>query len=221
MAAEEWVELPRTRPAAPDYRTPPPRRPRPLVTRDAGAGSAQLRNRHGLGLRCCSWRRWAHACAALSTGKRAPRPALDEKRDLRSAWPAIADRQVGSGWAEQLHPDDRRRVQEAWTAATGRGDHFDIEFRIRRFDGQYRWFKTRAVPIGDSHGRIIKWFGSNTDFEENKRAERRLKVQLERLDLLDRITRAIGARSRPRCDHPDPGTLGAGPPCPRLVPMSP
>jgi len=104
------------------------------------------------------------------------------------------ERQRGYGWAEQLHPDDRGRAQQAWTEATARGDQFDIEFRIRRADGVYRWFKTRAVPLRDGHGQIIKWFGSNTDFEDFKRSETRLQVQLERLDLLDRITRAIGAR---------------------------
>lgn len=104
------------------------------------------------------------------------------------------ERQRGYGWAEQLHPDDRARVQKAWAAATARGGQFDVEFRIRRADGLYRWFKTRAVPLRDSQGNIIKWFGSNTDFEEYKQSEHRLQVQLERVDLLDRITRAIGAR---------------------------
>ena len=60
---------------------------------------------------------------------------------------------------------------------------FEIEFRIRRADGQYRWFKTRAVPLRDAEGRIAKWFGSNTDIDDLKRAEeeiRRLNADLER-----------------------------------------
>jgi PAS domain S-box-containing protein len=105
-----------------------------------------------------------------------------------------AEEQLGYGWAEQLHPDDRARVQAEWAAATVRGDTFDIEFRIRRADGAYRWFKTRAVPLRDASGRIVKWFGSNTDFDDYKRTEQRLHAQLERLDLLDRLTRAIGER---------------------------
>jgi PAS domain S-box-containing protein len=104
------------------------------------------------------------------------------------------EHQRGYGWAQQLHPEDRRRVQKAWAAATARGDQFDVEFRIRRADGLYRWFKTRAVPLRNSQGQIIKWFGSNTDFEEYKQSERRLQTQLERLGLLDRITRVIGTR---------------------------
>jgi PAS domain S-box-containing protein len=104
------------------------------------------------------------------------------------------EEQIGYGWAEQLHPDDRERVQAEWTEATVRGDSFDIEFRIRRADGVYRWFKTRAVPIRDAAGIIVKWFGSNTDFEDFKQAEEKLHTQLERLNLLDRTTRAIGER---------------------------
>jgi PAS domain S-box-containing protein len=105
-----------------------------------------------------------------------------------------AEEQLGSGWAAHLHPDDRARVQAEWAAATARGDLFDVEFRIHRFDGAYRWFKTRAVPLRDAHGRIIKWFGSNTDFEAEKQSEARLQSHLERLHLLDQTTRAIGER---------------------------
>jgi PAS domain S-box-containing protein len=104
------------------------------------------------------------------------------------------EKQRGYGWAEQLHPDDRERVRAAWAASTSRGDAYDVEFRIRRWDGAYRWFKTRALPLRDHHGNISRWFGSNTDFEEHKVSEQRLRVQLERLDLLDRITRSIGSR---------------------------
>ena len=101
--------------------------------------------------------------------------------------------QLGSGWLEQVHPDDRVKVQMEWARVIGGGDVFDISFRIRRFDGVYRWFKTRAVPLRDPAGRILKWFGSNTDIEDFVIAERKLKVQLERLQLLDRTTHAIGS----------------------------
>ena len=101
--------------------------------------------------------------------------------------------QLGSGWLEQVHPDDRVKVQMEWARVIAGGDTFDISFRIRRFDGVYRWFKTRAVPLRDPAGRILKWFGSNTDIEDFVIADRKLKVQLERLQLLDRTTHAIGA----------------------------
>jgi PAS domain S-box-containing protein len=102
--------------------------------------------------------------------------------------------QLGYGWVEQLHPEDRERVQAEWGQATTRGDSFDIEFRIRRADGVFRWFKTRALPLRDGEGHIVKWFGSNTDIDAYKRSEARLQAQLERLKLLDRTTRATGER---------------------------
>ncbi|HKS54075.1 MAG TPA: PAS domain S-box protein [Steroidobacteraceae bacterium] len=102
--------------------------------------------------------------------------------------------QLGAGWAEQLHPDDRRHVEQEWTAAVVHKTAYDAEFRIRRHDGVYRWFKTRAIPLLDSRGEVVKWFGSNTDIQDYKFAEARMRTQLERLDLLDRTTRAIGSR---------------------------
>ncbi len=100
--------------------------------------------------------------------------------------------QFGTGWLEQVHPDDRVKVQMEWARVVGSGETYDVSFRIRRFDGVYRWFKTRAVPLRDPAGRILKWFGSNTDIEDFVIAERKLKVQLERMQLLDRTTHAIG-----------------------------
>jgi PAS domain S-box-containing protein len=100
--------------------------------------------------------------------------------------------QLGHGWLEQVHPDDRAQVQMEWARVVESGDTYDLSFRIRRFDGVYRWFKTRAVPLRDSAGRILKWFGSNTDIEDFVLAERKLKIQLERMQLLDRTTHAIG-----------------------------
>ena len=103
-----------------------------------------------------------------------------------------AEEQLGTGWAEAVHPDDRARVEVEWGLAVQRGDLYDEEFRLRRRDGTYRWFRTRGVPLRDATGTLVKWFGSNTDVEDYKQAEQRLRAQLERMDLLDRLTRAIG-----------------------------
>ena len=97
-----------------------------------------------------------------------------------------------------MHPDDRVNVQMEWARVVASGDTYDLSFRIRRFDGVYRWFKTRAVPLRDPAGRILKWFGSNTDIEDFVIAEPRLKVQLERMQLLDRTTHAIGVHQELR-----------------------
>jgi PAS domain S-box-containing protein len=89
--------------------------------------------------------------------------------------------QLGYGWLNQLHPDDRERVIAEWSAVAPRGDSFDIEFRIRRADGVHRWFKTRAIPFRDDNGRVVKWFGSNTDIDDNKQAHEALKESERRL----------------------------------------
>jgi len=83
--------------------------------------------------------------------------------------------QLGYGWLEQLHPDDRERVKAEWSAVAQSGAAFDIEFRIRCKDGAYRWFKTRAMPIRDTQGKLLKWYGSNTDIEDMKRAEEEVR----------------------------------------------
>ncbi|MBC8027771.1 MAG: PAS domain S-box protein, partial [Steroidobacteraceae bacterium] len=104
--------------------------------------------------------------------------------------------QLGNGWLEQLHHDDRVKVQLEWSRVIGSGDTFDTTCRIRRFDGVYRWFKTRAVPLRDPAGRILKWFGSHTDIEDSVVASNKLTVQLERMQLLDRTTHAIGTHQQ-------------------------
>jgi PAS domain S-box-containing protein len=79
--------------------------------------------------------------------------------------------QVGYGWIEQAHPDDRERVWEAWRAAVKSGTTFDLELRIRAAAGQYRWFKSRSVPLRDSDSVIKRWIGSHTDIDDLKRAD--------------------------------------------------
>lgn len=105
--------------------------------------------------------------------------------------------QLGYAWGPQVHPADRERGQAAWGASLASGAEFDSDYRIRRADGVYRWFKVRAVPLRDGSGSIVKWFGTNTDIEDYKLADQRLRTQLERLALLDRTTRAIGERQDP------------------------
>jgi len=106
--------------------------------------------------------------------------------------------QLGAGWLEQVHAADRERARNEWAGTVARGDSLDTELRIRRYDGVHRWFRARAVPLRDRTGGISKWFGSSTDIEDYKLAEQRQRTQLERMDLLDRTTRAIGDRQDPR-----------------------
>ena len=86
--------------------------------------------------------------------------------------------QLGFRWLEQVHPDDRDPTVAVWNAAAASGSVFDAEFRIRRNDGVHRWFKTRALPLRDGEGRVVKWFGTSTDIEDQKGAEEQLRKAL-------------------------------------------
>jgi PAS domain S-box-containing protein len=79
-----------------------------------------------------------------------------------------ADELLSLGWLYQVHPDDQASLVHAWQAAVATGADFAMEFRIRRHDGVYHWFDTRAVPLRDDKGVIVKWFGTNTDIQAQR-----------------------------------------------------
>jgi PAS domain S-box-containing protein len=79
----------------------------------------------------------------------------------------------GSGWEMAVHPDDLKRVTERWFASRTTGQPLDYEARLRRgSDGVYRWFQTRARPLCDNRGKIVKWCAVANDIEDRKHAER-------------------------------------------------
>jgi PAS domain S-box-containing protein len=82
---------------------------------------------------------------------------------------------LGWAWMEALHPEDRDPTRQFWTESVAGRQPYDVEYRIRRSDGMYGWFKTRGTPIRDSDGTIVKWFGTCTDITDRKRAEQALK----------------------------------------------
>ncbi|MBQ0822856.1 PAS domain S-box protein [Microvirga sp. HBU67558] len=89
----------------------------------------------------------------------------------------ITSEQNAQGWPELvLHPDDQTRCLEAWTEALRSGHDYEIEVRNRRFDGAYRWFLTRAVPVRDHQGTITAWFGTTTDIHDRKLTEDALRT---------------------------------------------
>ena len=78
----------------------------------------------------------------------------------------------GLGWTKAVHPDDRDRALERWRVAQATGRPLEYEVRIRRGpDGMYRWFQTRARPLLDKRGNLVKWCAVATDIEDRKRAE--------------------------------------------------
>ncbi len=81
------------------------------------------------------------------------------------------EKSVGSGWEAAVHPEDLKRQGGKWRASAAVGEPFENEVRFRGADGQYRWFLVRAVPLRDTQGRIVKYYGTSTDIEDRKRAE--------------------------------------------------
>jgi len=83
--------------------------------------------------------------------------------------------QLGFDWLNQLHPDDRESTIAAWNRAVKEKSAFDVEYRIRGADENYRWFKARGLPLCSAEGEIFKWFGANMDIEDQKRVEASLR----------------------------------------------
>ncbi|HEV3163928.1 MAG TPA: PAS domain S-box protein [Isosphaeraceae bacterium] len=85
----------------------------------------------------------------------------------------------GNGWAKALHPDDAAETMRAWRQAMERGAPFQVEQRLRSKEGPYRWFLTRALPLRDEGGEILKWYGTCTDIDDQKRDREALLVSEE------------------------------------------
>jgi PAS domain S-box-containing protein len=106
----------------------------------------------------------------------------------------------GWGWTAAWHPQDRATLLEEWHAALAIGEPFTKEARVRRADGEYRWFLWHTVPRLDEDGNILTWYGTITDFEDRKRAEEAEKelhqaradlAHLSRVSTLGELTSSI------------------------------
>jgi PAS domain S-box-containing protein len=159
--------------------------------------------------------RWYGNSTDIEDRKRAEEALAASERNLRLiintmpalAWSAQADGNVdfvnqrwldytglspveaqGWGWAQAFHPDDLGRLNDYWLSTIAAGQPGEIEARLRRVDGKYRWFLFRASPLRDESGAIVKWYGTNTDIDDRKRAEEELRnAQSE----LARVTRVM------------------------------
>ena len=101
-----------------------------------------------------------------------------------------ADQVHGWGWTSAVHPDDLSRLADYWRSVLASGEPGEFEARLRRFDGVYRWFLFRATPSLD-HGKVVKWYGTNTDIEARKIAEQAIVTKNSRLQLLLKLTQEI------------------------------
>src|SRR5258707_1212191 len=91
-----------------------------------------------------------------------------------------AEQALGSGWQLAIHSDDLPRILETFREALNSVKPYEVEGRFRRFDGEFRWFLFRGSPLRDRSGKVAKWYGTNTDLEERKRAEEALRKSEER-----------------------------------------
>jgi PAS domain S-box-containing protein len=88
--------------------------------------------------------------------------------------------QAETGWPRAFHPDDKKGMLVKWSAIRESGVRGGLEARLRRFDGEYRWFLFEAEPLRDESGNIVKWYGSSTDIEDRKLAEVALRESEQR-----------------------------------------
>ena len=94
----------------------------------------------------------------------------------------------GWGWQATFHPEDLPPLMERWKGLLTSGEPGEIEARIRRHDGVYRWFLIRAAPFRDETGAILRWYGTSTDIDDRKRAEEALRAsETDLRQILDSI----------------------------------
>jgi PAS domain S-box-containing protein len=86
---------------------------------------------------------------------------------------------LGAGWQEVLHPDDLADSARRWLQSLATGEQYETEFRLRSADGTYRWHLGRALASRDAQGRIVKWFGTNTDIDEAKKFREELEKRTD------------------------------------------
>ncbi|MGC2245517.1 MAG: diguanylate cyclase [Terriglobales bacterium] len=96
---------------------------------------------------------------------------------------------IGAGWSAAIHPDDIELVQQTWMQCVGNGQALETEYRLRRAaDRSYHWPLARALPLKNSEGNIVKWFGTCTDIEEQKHSQETLERQIK--DRTEELTTA-------------------------------
>jgi PAS domain S-box-containing protein len=115
-----------------------------------------------------------------------------QTRAMRDFTGRTAAELAGEGWFEVLHPDDHAHTAEAWTRSVETGEPYEVEFRILRRDGAWRWHLTRALPYRNAAGEILKWYGSSVDIHDQFELKRKAESLADRLTTtLESITDAF------------------------------
>ncbi|WP_324680201.1 PAS domain-containing protein [Hymenobacter sp. GOD-10R] len=95
------------------------------------------------------------------------------------------------GWEAQVHPEDVARCLTQWRTCIRTGEPYEMEYRFRRHDGEYRWFLGRALPWKDDQDQILQWFGTSVDIHKQKEIEDRLR---QREDELERLSQELATQ---------------------------
>jgi len=90
----------------------------------------------------------------------------------------------GLGWHAAILPEDLPRLEDCWNSAAASAGPPEIEVRIRRADGVYRWFLFRSVPLGEAFGKVVEWYVTTTDIDDRKRVEEALRASEENVRLI-------------------------------------
>ena len=105
--------------------------------------------------------------------------------DVSQKWVRLTglskEESLGTGWLTVLHPDDLQPTLRAWNEAFRAGTPIDTQYRIRRFDGVWRWMRSRAAPRRSETGQIIRWYGSVEDVDDQRKADEALRNSEARL----------------------------------------
>ncbi len=95
-----------------------------------------------------------------------------------------SEEMLAEGWQRVIHPADLAAVMERWGASLVSGEPYEVEFRLRRADGEYRWHLGRARAMRDASGAVVRWFGSNTDIDDQRRAVATYRFMIEASSVL-------------------------------------
>jgi PAS domain S-box-containing protein len=97
---------------------------------------------------------------------------------------------TGWRWSERglFHDDDLKTIKDSWRVVLAERRAGEVEVRMRRYDGEYRWHLIRAHPLKDDQGKVLQWYGTNTDLEDRRRAEQALQKTQSQLAYVTRIT---------------------------------
>ncbi|WP_173088322.1 GGDEF and EAL domain-containing protein [Devosia sp. 1635] len=108
--------------------------------------------------------------------------------EIGPRWPRLIgmtrEETLGKGWSRALHPDDVDAAVASWQSAVTSGQPLDIEYRVRRRDGNHTWIRVRAAARRDSEGRVVRWYGTAEDVQAYKAAASALKESEARLAAL-------------------------------------